>query len=379
MEYRDYYATLGVDKSATQADIKKAYRRLARAHHPDVNKGDAAAEQRFKEVSEANEVLSDPEKRKAYDQLGANWAAYQRAGAAPGDPFAGFAGAAGSPGGMRFEFHGDAADLSGFSDFFRTFFGGSGFGSARGSSRGGRGAGTTRSGAATASRSAEDERTETAGAFSSFDFEPLFGGIGGEGGAGHAASGFGTGSARGTRRAPRPAPADATAETTVSLEEVLRGTERHIELGGKRLEVKIPPGVRDGQRIRLSGKAEGGGNVYITVHVARHPVYTREGDDLSMDLPLTLAEALLGGQVALQAPGGRQLLLTIPPGTQNGRLFRLAGQGLPRAGQASRGDLRVRTSVVLPTLLDEEGRRQAQAFLDHVAQPDPRQGAANRR
>jgi DnaJ-class molecular chaperone len=367
MEYRDYYATLGVDKHASQADIKKAYRRLARAHHPDVNKGDAAAEQRFKEVSEANEVLSDPEKRRAYDQLGANWAAYQRAGGTAGDPFAGFAAGGAAPGGMRLEFRGDAADLSGFSDFFRAFFGG-GFGAASS-------AGASRRGTAAAGR----QRTETADAYGSLDFEPLFGGIGGDSGAGHAASGFGTGSARGTRRAARPAPADATAETTVTLEEVLHGTERHIEVGGKRLEVKIPPGVKDGQRIRLSGRAEGGGHVYITVHVARHPVYTREGDDLSMELPLTLAEALLGGQVGLQAPGGRQLLLTIPPGTQNGRLFRLAGQGLPRGANGPRGDLRVRTSVVLPSALDEEGTRRAQAFLDHIAQPDPRQGAASTR
>src|SRR5215475_9895657 len=131
MEYRDYYATLGVPRTASQADIKKAFRKLARQHHPDVNKGDASAEKRFKEVNEANEVLSDPEKRKLYDQLGSNWEAYQRAGAgaAPGasgqGPFGGFSGggaAYGSgPGGVRYEFHGNAEDLAGFSDFFRTF------------------------------------------------------------------------------------------------------------------------------------------------------------------------------------------------------------------------------------------------------------------
>jgi curved DNA-binding protein len=190
MEYRDYYAALGVDKGASQADIRKAFRRLAREHHPDVNKGDKSAEQRFKEISEANEVLSDPEKRKAYDQLGAEWASYQRAGAS--GPFA--SGFAGAPGGVRFEFHGDPQDLSGFSDFFRTFFGG---GAATGS---GGSAGTT-------------YRTYVAdpdgGAGDAFgDFEPLFGGLGGDTGAGHAPSGFGTGSARGTRRQPYRAPAD---------------------------------------------------------------------------------------------------------------------------------------------------------------------------
>ena len=367
MEYRDYYATLGVDKSATKADIKKAYRRLARKHHPDVNTGDAAAEQRFKEISEANEVLSDPQKRTAYDELGADWAAYQRAGAAGGDPFAGFAGAAGgrSSGGMRFEFRGDAADLSGFSDFFRTFFGG--------------GRPSAPSGAAGGTRAGSSSSGPASGPASGLDYEPLFGGLGGDSGAGYAASGFGTGSPRGTRRPPYRAPADATAETTISLEEVLRGTERHVEIGGKRLEVRIPPGVTDGQRIRLSGKAEGGGHLYITVHVAGHLGFTRDGDNLGMDLPLTLGEALLGAQVTIEALGGRKLLLTIPPTTQNGRLFRLAGQGLPRFGGGNPGDLRVRTSIVLPQTLDEEGVRRARALVDHIAQSDPRSAPAAKR
>jgi DnaJ-class molecular chaperone len=347
MEYRDYYATLGVEKGASQADIKKAFRRLARENHPDVNKGDAAAEKRFKEISEANEVLSDPEKRRAYDQLGANWQAYQQAGGASGGgPFAGFGGAAGGgaggfPGGMRFEYRGNAEDLAGFSEFFRTFFGG-----------GGGGGGGTR-----------------------VDFDPLFGGLGGDTGAGYAASGFGTGSTRGRR--PTPArPPDATADATISLEEVMRGTERHLQVGGKTLEVRIPPGVRDGQRIRLTGRAEGGGNVYITVRVSRHPVFTRDGVDLTMDLSLALGEALLGAEVHIDTLSGRKLALTIPPGTQNGRVFRLAGQGLPRFGAEGRGDLRVRTKVVLPTYLDEEGRAKAQAFIDHIEQTDPRQQAA---
>jgi DnaJ-class molecular chaperone len=171
---------------------------------------------------------------------------------------------------------------------------------------------------------------------------------------------------------------DAAAETTVSLEEVLHGTERHIEVGGKRLEVKIPPGVRDGQRIRLSGRAEGGGHIYITVHVDKHAVFSREGANLAMDLPLTLGEALLGAQVSIDALSGKKLLLTIPQTTQNGRVFRLAGQGLPRPGDG-RGDLLVRTTIVLPTALDEAGVEQARAFIDHVAQPDPRRSAVRTR
>jgi DnaJ-class molecular chaperone len=352
MEYRDYYATLGVEKGADQADIKKAFRRLARENHPDVNKGDAQAEKRFKEIGEANEVLSDPEKRRAYDQLGANWPAYQQAGGAgAGRPFAGFGGsgtpgasAGGFPGGVRFEYRGNAEDISGFSDFFRTFFSGGGTGGAGG----------------------------TPG-----NSDPLFGGLGGDTGAGYAPSGFGTGSARG-RRPTAPRPVDATADATVSLEEVQRGTERHLQVGGKTLEVKIPAGVRDGQKIRLSGKAEAGGNVYITVGSTKHPVFTRDGADLTMDLSLTLGEALLGSEVQINTLSGKKLALSIPAGTQNGRVFRLAGQGLPRFGAEGSGDLRVRTKVVLPTYLDDEGREKAQAFVDHIEQTDPRHDDASR-
>jgi curved DNA-binding protein len=354
MEYRDYYATLGVDKGASQADIKKAFRRLARENHPDVNKGDDAAEKRFKEISEANEVLSDAEKRKAYDQLGANWKAYQQAGGnGPGRPFSGFAGgahaASGSPGGVRFEYRGSAEDLAGFSDFFRTFF----------------------------SSSVASGMEGAAGGGPHLDIDPLFGGLGGDSGAGYASSGFGTGSARGRRRSPPP-PADATADATISLEEVMRGTERHLQVGGKTLQVKIPPGVRDGQRIRLTGKAEGGGNVYITVRVSKHPVFTRDGADLTLELSLTLGEALLGADVHIDTLVGKRLALTIPAGTQNGRVFRLTGQGLPRFGAEGHGDLRVRTKVVLPTFLDEEGRAKAQTFIDHIEQSDPRHDPAAR-
>jgi DnaJ-class molecular chaperone len=343
MEYRDYYATLGVEKGASQADIKKAFRRLARENHPDVNKGNASAEKRFKEISEANEVLSDPEKRRSYDKLGANWQAYQGAGGASGagNPFAGFGGSGAAAGGTRFEYRGSAEDISGFSDFFRTFFSAAG---------GGR---------------------ETGAAGSGGPADPLFGGLGGDSGAGYAPSGFGTGSARGTRR-PVQRPADATADATISLEEVQRGTERHLQVGGKTLEVKIPPGVRDGQKIRISGKAEGGGNVYISVGVGKHPVFTRDGADLTMELALTLGEALLGADVHIATLAGKKLALTIPAGTQNGRVFRLTGQGLPRFGADGSGDLRVRTKVVLPTYLDDEGQEKARAFIDHIEQADPR-------
>src|SRR5437868_6596736 len=220
MEYRDYYATLGVPRNASQADIKKAFRKAARQHHPDTNKGNAAAEHKFKEVNEANEVLSDPEKRKLYDQLGSDWQNYQRAGAGAaggaggGNPFAGFGGGgfsgAGS-GGVRFEYRGNAEDLAGFSDFFRTFFGG------RGGSGGAEEAGEGRT------------RTRT-GTGRSQSIEDLLADMGQPAG--------GTG---------RAAPQRLEAQAEVTLEEVASGTKRLLDVDGKRIEVTIPKGVSNGQ------------------------------------------------------------------------------------------------------------------------------------
>jgi DnaJ-class molecular chaperone len=343
VEYRDYYASLGVPRSAPPAEIKKAYRKLARAHHPDVNKGDAGAEKRFKEISEAYAVLGDPEKRKAYDTLGANWEAYQHAGAGsgrPGNPFAGFQGFSPGGGGARFEYRGDPEDLAGFSQFFRTFFAG-------GESPFGAGGGASRS-SATRTRM----RTGT--------IEELFG-----------AMGEPEPAANGRRRAAPPPPASYEAEAEVTLDEVARGTKRHVEVGGRRIEVTIPPGVADGQRIRLSGVGPDGANVYIRVKVAPHRVFTRDGVNLSRELPLTLGEVLLGAEVPVETLTGK-VLLRIPPETQNGRLFKLKGQGLPHFRGKERGDLLVRTRVVLPKGLSEEAKAAAGRFLELVDQPDPR-------
>jgi DnaJ-class molecular chaperone len=337
MEYRDYYATLGVPRTASQADIKKAFRRLARQYHPDVNKGDAAKERRFKEIGEANEVLADPEKRKLYDQLGANWQAYQQAGAGsgqPGHPFAGFEGfGAGGPG-VRFEFHGDPEDLAGFSDFFRTFFAGGGFAQPAGAAQ-------TRTRVRTGS------------------LEDLLAGLEG-------------GQAAGNGRAGGRRPPALEADAEVSLDEVARGTERRVELDGKRIAVTIPAGVGDGQRIRFSGVGPGGSDVYLRVRVRPHVVFTRDGANLRRDLPITLREALLGAEVPVTTLTGR-VLLRIPPGTQNGRTFRLAGKGLPRFRSEGRGDLYVKARVVLPIGLSDEANMAAERFLDLVQQPDPRQ------
>jgi curved DNA-binding protein len=346
MEYRDYYAALGVPRTASAADIKKAFRKLARQHHPDVNKGDAAAEQRFKEISEANEVLSDPEKRKLYDQLGANWQAYQQAGATgatgarPGqtaDPFAGFGGfgAAGAGGpGVRFEYRGSAEDLAGFSDFFRTFF--------TGGQDEGFGAGT---------------RTQTRVRTGSI--EDLLAGMGGV---------PEQRSRNGRAAAARPR-LEAVADVT--LEEVATGTKRLIDIDGKRIEVSIPAGVADGQRIRFSGVTADKQDVYVRVTVDKHKVFTRKGADLHRELALTLREALLGAEVHVGTLTGR-VSLRIPPETQNGKVFRLSGKGLPKFRAEGRGDMFVKVRVVLPKGLSDEAKAAAENFLDLVDQPNPR-------
>lgn len=341
MEYRDYYASLGVPRDASQADIKKAFRKLARQHHPDVNKGTKGAEQKFKEVSEANEVLSDPEKRKLYDQLGSDWQNYQRAGAGSsqsGQPFAGFGGfgggapGSGAPGGMRFEYRGNAEDLAGFSDFFRTFFGG----------------GVDEDVFATPGRAGTRTQRRTARTAS---IEDLLGGITGSG-----------------RAAATPARVEADAELT--LEEVASGTKRLLELDGRRLEVAIPPGVADGQRIRFANVAAGQ-DAYVRVKVKPHTMFTRKGADMERELPISLREALLGGEVHLRTLTGR-VALTIPPETQNGRTFRLKGKGLPRFRGEGHGDLYVKARVVLPSNLSEEAKETAGRLLDLIDQPDPR-------
>jgi len=348
MEYRDYYATLGVPRGASAADIKKAYRKLARQHHPDVNKSDPAAEKRFKEISEAYAVLGDEEKRKAYDTLGSNWEAYQNAGAAggqAGNPFAGFTGFGGrgqsaGPGGVRFEYRGSAEDLAGFSDFFRTFFAGDPDANTARTAR--------RAGASPRGRVRTGTIEELFGDYG----EPDLGGNGGG-------------------RVAAPPAQTYEAEAEVTLEEVALGTKRHVDVGGRRIEVTIPAGVREGQRIRLSGVGPDGANVFIRAKVAAHPVFTRDGTNLSRELPLSLGEALLGAEVPVPTLTGR-VLLRIPPETQNGRVFRLKGQGLPEFRGKERGDLLVRTRVVLPTGLSAEAKEAAQRFVELTRQPDPR-------
>jgi curved DNA-binding protein len=353
MDYKDYYAVLGVPRTATQADIKKAFRKAARKHHPDTNQG-AAAERAFKDVNEANAVLSDPEKRKLYDRLGKDWEAYARAGATAGagarggagGPFAGYGGAGGQsgPGGVRYEFHttGDAGE---FSDFFNAFFSGdmAGDPAATGPGRGRRPSGGPR-------------------------FEDILAGMGLSGSA-PAATGAAA-AANGARSAASRGPsAEAIAE--IDLDEAYHGTKRLVDIDGKRLEVTIPAGADTGTRIRLSGKAPGGGDLHVVVRQQKDAVFTRKGADLERELSITLREALLGAEVPVRTPKGR-VLLTIPAGTQSGRTFRLTGRGLPRMKGGAHGDVLVRIRVVLPTALSDEARAAAITFLDLVDQPDPR-------
>jgi len=352
VDVRDYYAVLGVPRTASAADIKKAFRKLAREHHPDKKPGDKAAEQRFKDINEANEVLSDPDKRAKYDRFGKDWEAYARAGAGarsagatdpfgPGGPFAGYSTFGGPGGNVRYEFH-TTGDPGQFSDFFRMMFGDEAGGAGR--STGGRTFRASGSGAATS-------------------IDDLLSGMGvdtsARGGGGRAAH----------RTAQVLLPVEATAE--ISLEEAFHGTSRIVEIGGRRLEVTIPRGVDTGSRVRLSGKGPDGRDLVVVIRVAPHGAFTRRGADLERELPVTLREALLGGEVPVGTLKGR-VLLTLPAGTQNGKPFRLTGQGMPRLKGGAAGDLYVRIRVVLPTHLSDEARDAAGRFLDLAHQPDPR-------
>ena len=304
MEYKDYYQILGVGRDATEDEIKRAYRRLARKYHPDVNPGDKEAEERFKEINEAYEVLSDPEKRRKYDQLGAAWREWERMGGRPGD-FDWSQWVSAAPGGQRvYVRYGTAEDLE-------DLFGGS-------------------------------------SPFSDF-FTQIFGGLGG------APGGFEF------RTRPRRGQ-DLEQEVEISLEEAYHGTTRLLQKDGRRLQVKIPPGAYTGLRIRMAGEggpgAAGGqpGDLYLRVRVAPHPRFERRGDDLYTTVPVDLYTAVLGGKVRVETLAG-PVMLTIPPGTQNGQTFRLRGKGMPKLRQKGQyGDLYARVEVRLPTRLTPRQR-----------------------
>lgn len=338
MDYKDYYAVLGLPRTASQAEVKKAFRKLARQHHPDTKPGDTAAERRFKEVNEANAVLSDPVKRKQYDELGANWEAISRtragAGGGAGGPFGGFG--AGAPGGVRYEFrtNGEPGE---FSDFFRVFFGED---VAPSPASGGRGSRPT----------------------GGLGFGDILGGMG-----------LGGRSAAGGSGRPSQVPAAAPAHEAmaeISLEEAFHGTTRLVDVDGKRLEIKIPAGADTGTRIKLTGKGPSGGDLVVVVKLMADATFVRRGTDLERELPLTLEQALLGAEVEVGTLKGR-VLLTIPPSTQPGRTFRLSGQGMPRFREPGHGDLYVKARITLPADLSDEAKAAARTFFGLVGTSDP--------
>jgi curved DNA-binding protein len=316
VEYKDYYQTLGVSKNASEKEIKQAYRRLARKHHPDVNPGDRGAESRFKEINEAYAVLSDAEKRRKYDQLGANWQQYERVAQARGGGRAGF------PPGFDFnvEYEGPGAErFGGFSDFFKIFFGGADAESIFGGMAGGRAGGRSRA------RPARD---------------------------------FGLEAEKGS---------DVSAPLEITLEDAFHGSQQRLALQTNpgapptQIDVKIPAGVRDGSRVRLAGKGEPGqggaprGDLFLDIKIRPHHLYRREGDDLYLDLPVTVTEAALGTEVEVPTLSGRTRI-KVPAGSQSGQLLRLRGKGMPRLKGGGHGDLLTRIKVVTPTQLSDRER-----------------------
>jgi len=333
MQYKDYYQTLGVKKNASADDIKKAYRKLARKHHPDVNKGDKASEERFKDINEAYEVLSDEEKRGKYDRFGAEWQQYSRAGGRPED--FNWGQWAGQPGGQ-----GQYRAVS--PEEFEQMFG-------RGANAGGSG-----------------------GGFSDF-FDALFGAMGGRQSTGGARPGFGGSYSTGGSelfgdmgRAPAQTH-DQEHPVQVTLEEAFHGTTRTLQWEtGKKVEARIPRGVRTGSRVRLSG--QGGttdgraGDLYLKVEVLPHAELERDGDDLRLTLPVSLFTILLGGKVSV--PGiDKTVNLNVPEGTRNGKVFRLARLGMPKLRTPDeRGDLYVTVNVELPRNLSDEEKQLIQQW-----------------
>jgi len=320
MEFKDYYKTLGVSKTATEKEIKQAFRKLARKLHPDVNPGDKTSESRFKEVNEAYEVLGDPEKRKKYDELGANWRMYEHAGAHPGTgPFPGGfnVGGTGGRGGFRTMTQEEMEDLFGdsnpFSDFFTTFFGGGMGGDVRGSA-------------------------------------------GGRGG--------------GVRQRPGR---DIENEIELSLEDAYNGTTQRLALshdGHRRtVDVRFPAGVVTGSRVRVSGEGEQGvgggqaGHLYLRVRLKPHPTFELKDRDLHVRVSVPVTTAVLGGEADVQTLSGKAARLRIPPLTQNGQVFRLKGYGMPAVGKPDeKGDLYARVDVQLPAQLTTEEREHYEAL-----------------
>jgi DnaJ-class molecular chaperone len=314
MDFKDYYAILGVAKTATSKEIKQAFRKLARKYHPDVNPGDKSAEAKFKELNEAYEVLGDPANRKKYDELGSNWRMYEQAGPRGPHPGGPFGGATGGTGGFRTMTPEEMQEVFGnsnpFSDFFQTFFGGDGGGA---------------------------ERT-----------------------------------GRGGRKGPRKG-RDFEDEIQLNLEDAYRGTTRRLTIKqdghSRSVDVRIPPGVGDGSRVRVPGEGEHGstggeaGDLYLRIRLAPHTHFERKGSDLYTHVAIPLTTAVLGGEVDVPTIAGKSLRLKVPGTTQSGQVFRLKGHGMPVVGRPDdRGDLYATADVELPHQLTPEERAHFEAL-----------------
>ena len=302
VEFKDYYATLGVNKNATEAEIKKAFRKLAREHHPDVNPGDKAAEAKFKEINEANEVLGNAESRRKYDELGANWRNYEQAGAQQPPYQGGRRSRTVTPDEMSDLFGGGGIH---FSDFFETFFG-----QAQG---------------------------------------------------------------QGARQPRARRGRDAESAVDLTLEEAFAGTSRllSVDRNGRphKVEVRIPPGIKDGSRVKVRGEGEPGtgdmpgGDLYLVVRLLPHSKFERRGQDLYTRASVPVTTAVLGGEIAVTTLSGTTIKLRVPELTPAGRTFRLRGHGMPDTkSPETRGDLFVAVDIQIPAQLSPEARQHYEAL-----------------
>ncbi|WP_458112300.1 DnaJ domain-containing protein [Arthrobacter sp. R1-13] len=311
---KDFYAILGIAKDASDADIKKAYRKLARQHHPDTNSGNTASEKKFKDISEAYSVLSDPDERQQYDAIRAMGS------------------------GARFAPGGAGGGNAGFEDLFGGLFTGGG-----GRHSGG---------------------FSTAGGVPP-EFADLFGG------------GFG-GAPAGYQRAPQKG-ADRTANTTISFAGSIRGTTIGLrEPDGEVIDVRVPAGIKDGQKVRVRGKGQygpaGNGDLMVTVNVKPHEFYTRDGDNLRIHVPVSFPEAALGADIEVPTIDGDKVKVRVPAGTPSGRTLRVKGRGVKTSKGA--GDLLVTIDVAVPKKLTKEAEEAVKAFAAATADADVRAGLA---
>ncbi len=331
-DFKDYYSVLGVSRTAETDEIKKAFRKLARKYHPDVNPGDKTAEAKFKEVSEAYEVLSDPEKRQKYDQFGQYWQQASRGGGS-------YAGAPGDFGGFDFSNYGS------FDEFINELLGRFSTGGFGGPGAGGPSRART--------------RTYTYGA-------PGPGGVG--------TPGFGFDNAAASQSF------DQEANINLTLSEAFHGTQKRLRIGQDHVEVRIPPGAKQGSKIRLKGKGQANpynnqrSDIYLIVQLTPHNLFKFDGDNLTCEVPITPDEAVLGGKIDVPTPDG-SVTMNLPAGIKSGQTLRLRGKGWPKP-KGGRSDLLITVNIIPPTNLSD-AERELYEKLQTLRSDDPRRSLAN--